>query len=103
MKQYHHRKFHASETPIKEGDYVLVRQSKQNKLTSPYDPRPYKVITRKGTMITAERPDHSITRNIQHFKFYSKKVPSNLYGKGESDQLEEDIKTNTRSKMTLTS
>ena len=49
------------------GDYVLVRQRKRNKLTSRFDPKPYYITNIKGTMLSAQRPGHFITRNIQHF------------------------------------
>jgi hypothetical protein len=36
---------------IKVGDVVLMRQSKTNKLSTPFNPHPYKVVTRKGSML----------------------------------------------------
>ena len=41
-----------------------------NKLTPNYDPNPYIVKQRKGSMVTATRsyPSHTITRNISFFK-----------------------------------
>ena len=39
-------------------------QKKTKKLTTPFDPKPYKVIAVKGTMVTAKRQDHKITRNF---------------------------------------
>ena len=53
------------------GDTVLVRQQKRNKLTSYYDPVPYKIVAMNGTMITAERRGKQIVRNSSFFK----KVP----------------------------
>ena len=35
---------------------------------SPYDPNPYTITQRKGTMITASRDGKSITRNVSFFK-----------------------------------
>ena len=51
-------------------DQVLVKIPKTNKLTPQYDPIPYTVIGRKGSMITSRRthPFHTVTRNISHFK-----------------------------------
>ena len=64
----HHR---GATTPIfKVGDQVLVRQRKQNKLTSRFDYRPYKLVAIKGTIITARLNDHHITRNCSHFKLF---------------------------------
>ena len=51
------------------GDKVIIRQERRNKLTPHYEPRPLKVITVKGSMITAARPTgEKITRNRSHFK-----------------------------------
>ena len=52
------------------GDTVLVKQQKNNKLTTPYSDKPYIIIKIKGSMITAKRieDDKTITRNSSHFK-----------------------------------
>ena len=41
-----------------------------NKLTPNYDPIPYIVIAKKGSMTTAERrrPFHSVTRYVSYFE-----------------------------------
>ena len=53
------------------GSQVLVMQPKINKLTPRFNPNPYKVTAVKGTMITAVRSNHSLTRNCSHFKLYT--------------------------------
>ncbi|GFO23875.1 30S ribosomal protein s2 [Plakobranchus ocellatus] len=53
---------------IQEGDTVLVRQQKQNKLTPPYNPAPYIVTDVRGSMVTEAKGGHSITRNSSLFK-----------------------------------
>ena len=64
---------HAKDSGISEGDAVLVRQKKQNKLSTPFSPHPLRVTTRKGNMVTAERPcGQRITRNVTHFKRIAK-------------------------------
>ena len=68
MKLHADRRSHAKESDLTEGDTVLVRQPKRIKTTPPFDPVPYRVHMRKGTMITASRPDHQITRNSSFFK-----------------------------------
>ena len=68
MKQYNDRNRNVHPIYINEGDLVLVRQRKMNKLTPYFSPNPYKVVSRKGTMITATRSDHRITRDVSHFK-----------------------------------
>ena len=37
-------------------------------------------------MITARRPNHQITRNVQHFKFLSKTLPVTKQNRTEPDQ-----------------
>ena len=39
-------------------------------------------------MLTASRPGHSITRNIQHFKFLSTTEPRNFSLGGEEEDLD---------------
>ena len=38
MKEYEDEKNHASESDVKEGDIVTVKQKQRNKAMSPYDP-----------------------------------------------------------------
>ena len=83
-------------TPIfKVGDHVLVRQRTRNKLTSRFDYRPYKIIAIKGTMITARRNDHHITRNCSHFKpFRGTLRETNTESDLESDESDDTISGN---------
>ena len=48
------------------GDTVLVRQQKIYKLSTSYDLKPLVITDKKGTMITAENKDKTITRTV-HF------------------------------------
>ena len=75
IKSYIDRRYHARDSKIDLGDYVLVKQKKKDKLSSRFDSQPYRITQRRGTMLTGTRPGHSITRNIQHFKFLSKTEP----------------------------
>ena len=68
-KEYADHRRHVKKSDIAIGDYVLVRQEKRNKLTTNFNPAPYKVIKRTGVEITAQRNNgHRITRNVSHFK-----------------------------------
>ena len=60
----------AKEPGFKIGDQVLVRQRKVSKLTPRCKPKPYRITAINGTMITARRPNHVITRNCSHFKIF---------------------------------
>lgn len=70
MKENTDRAKRAKTSEIIMGDTVLVKQHKQNKLSTNFNPDPYTVIGKKGTMITAynEKKDHTVTRSISHFK-----------------------------------
>jgi hypothetical protein len=69
--EYADKRRHARIPQLAVGDCVLVRQEKQNKLTPQFDPNPYTITAVKGTMITATRADHCITRNSSHFKSFT--------------------------------
>ena len=75
MKAYADAKARATPSEIAIGDLVLARQRKQNKLSTPFDPRPFRVIRKKGTMVTACRSGKYITRNTSHFKLSSSMFP----------------------------
>ena len=47
---------------------MLIQQPKENKLTTPFDPKPYEITNKKGTIVTARREDKAITRNSTFFK-----------------------------------
>lgn len=68
MKHYAEMRRHVAPLALTIGDKVLCRQKKDGKLCPVYNPRPYKIIAIKGSMITAKRNDHIITRNSSHFK-----------------------------------
>ena len=68
MKKYADDKRNAKPSDLKIGDTVLVKQDKQNKLSTPFNPEPYKITARNGTMITAKKDGHTITRNSSFFK-----------------------------------
>ena len=74
---------------IKEGDAVLIKQPKANKLTTPFNPKPYKVVSRKGSMITAKQGEHSITRNSSYFKPVIAEEEENEEDKSDLEEEEE--------------
>ena len=68
-KRYADQRRHAKESPIKIGDTVLVKQKRNNKLSSRFNKTPYMVVDRRGTQVIAENNQkHRVTRNISHFK-----------------------------------
>ena len=62
------QRLHTKTSTLRIGDRVLVRQPRYNKLTSFYDPKPYQITRMKGSMVTATRDNHVITRNSSFFK-----------------------------------
>ena len=68
IKTYGDHNLHTKQAHFTPGDRVLVRKPKQTKLSPPFDPSPYTIQKVKGSMITAERADHQITRNSSYFK-----------------------------------
>ena len=68
MKEYTDKRRGAKPSAVKVGDTVLVKQQKLNKLSTKFGVDPYIVTKVKGTMITAEKNGHSVTRNISFFK-----------------------------------
>ena len=55
VKMYCDKRANAKPSPIREGDTVLLRQEKKNKLSTPFEGIPYPVFQKKGSMVTAER------------------------------------------------
>lgn len=71
MKSYADDKNHAKHADIRTGDFVLAKQRKQNKLTTPFKPTPMVVTATKGSMITArDTQGHAgtLTRNSSRFR-----------------------------------
>ena len=81
-KQYADTRRNVKMQNIQVGDCVLVRQQRQNKLTSTFSTIPYTVIRRSKSQITARSESgHVVTRNISHFM----SIPRQNDSKVESD------------------
>jgi hypothetical protein len=70
MKREYDARMRARECCLAVGDLVLVQQPKVRKSTTRWDPSPYVIEGISGSMITATRHGHTITRNSSHFKLY---------------------------------
>jgi hypothetical protein len=68
QKLYADNKSRARESSLSPGMVVLVKQPKQNKLSTPFDPNPFVVKEKKGTMVTACNDLKTVTRNSSQFK-----------------------------------
>ena len=71
------------------GDLVLLKCKKENKLSLPYDPKPYKVIKICHSMITAQRGNRVVTRNITFFKRISDECKAQPLDDHSDDEEEE--------------
>ncbi|XP_024117578.2 uncharacterized protein K02A2.6-like [Oryzias melastigma] len=60
----------AKESQVKQGDRVLLRQQKQNKLSTPFEPEPYTVISRKGPSVWLEKNGIKKMRHVSHVKLW---------------------------------
>lgn len=85
MKDYADSRRNARPSKLQNGDTVLVQQDKTNKFTTPFDPRPYEIIKKKGSMVTAKREDREVTRNSSHFK--SVLNPPELPGTDDTEDM----------------
>ena len=63
QKEYADKKRHARPSDIAVGDTVLVKEEKENKLSTRFKTRPYIVISRQG-----DCEKRHITRNVTFFK-----------------------------------
>ena len=59
---------HAKNTDLGVGDKVLIKQPKQNKMSTPFKPEPFEITDKKGSTITAQNGEHTVTRNASFFK-----------------------------------
>ena len=74
MKHLADDRNHARSSDIQPGDTVLLPQRKEQKVDPPFNPLPYEVNARKGTMVTMTCGNHSVTRNASLVK----KIPQSV-------------------------
>ena len=90
MKEYADKRNHAVRRNLNVGDSVLVKkEGKGNKLSTPFEPEPYVITSKKDSMVTAKSSKKSITRNASFFKILPN---TKLHGREEKATSEEAIK-----------
>ncbi|CAB3989654.1 Transposon Tf2-9 poly [Paramuricea clavata] len=95
MKVHADRRNNAKESQLKVGDYVLMQVPKDNKLSMPFNPKPFKVIEIKGNMVTARNTEPTVTRNVSCFKCLTNyKNASEEDQNDEEDDFDDDIVEN---------
>ena len=101
MKEYLDNKNNAKYSGSNEGECVLVKTPKTNKFSTPFKSVPYNIISKAGSQITASTGDHTITRNLSHFKKIKKELMEDTLNKDndlDEEQLEldnEEFQNNT--------
>ncbi|KAK3093815.1 hypothetical protein FSP39_020533 [Pinctada imbricata] len=71
-KVYADQRRNAQESDLKECDRVLVRQEKENKLSTPFNPNPMTVVERNGNAVLIESDQGAhYKRNITHVKKFN--------------------------------
>lgn len=93
LKQYAGKRLRASTSHLKIGSIVLAHQKKQNKLSTKYDPKPFKVVKKKGSMVTLFRNGKYLTRNISHFNVIDSSLDDAYQSADSDDDHELDIST----------
>ena len=83
MKIYADLKAHAQGRKIEPGEAVLMRQPKKDKLTTPYNPKPF-VVEKKG-----QWSQQIVTRNSSQFKV----IPKNITESQENCEKKDEEKT----------
>ena len=63
MKEYADKCRNAKSTDLSVGDKVLIKQPKENKMSTPFKPEPLQITHKKGSMITAQNGERTVTRN----------------------------------------
>ena len=67
-KQRYDRKKRVKQSQIKVGDLVIVKQKKENKLTTNFSTKPHKVVKVDGAALTLRYNNKEYTRNVAHVK-----------------------------------
>ena len=93
MKEYADRCSHAKNTDLSVGDKVLLKQPKQNKMSTPFKPEPLEIKDEKGSMITAQNAERTVTRNASFFKKLPSSVPVQLIPSDEEEIFTPSIET----------
>ena len=75
---------------IEEGDQILLRQTRENKLLPNYEPDPYTVIQKDGNAVILEDANgNNKMRNIAHMKKFVTPEPAAAEGPAVPAQVEE--------------
>ena len=68
MEPYADNRGHTQMSSLQSGDHVLVKQRKLNKLTPPFNSKPYTVVRKQGSTVTAQCGKTLVMCNSTHFR-----------------------------------
>ena len=69
QKEYADRKRSAQYSDIGEGDHILLNKTRDNKLSTNFEPVPYKVVERKGNVVLMrDKEGNTKLHNSSHMK-----------------------------------
>ena len=88
-KQYADLKRNATNTHIKIGDIVLLKQPKENKFSTRFSPKPYQVVAMKGHIVTVARGGHQVNRHVSVFKRFEGNVDKKTLEDNVSEEDDE--------------
>lgn len=93
-KEYADQRRHAQDNKLEEGDYVLMRQPKTDKLSPTFGYVPSPIVERKGNSITIQTPDNvRYTRNSTFFKKFQEKDLTSKKDLEENGSTEQENKS----------
>lgn len=67
---------------------MLILQRKQNKWSTKFDPSPFQVVRRKGTMGTGLQNGKYVSQNVSHFKSINIPMEELVASEDESDDMD---------------
>ena len=68
------------------GDKVLIKQPKDNKISTPFKLKPLQITHKKGSMTTAQNGERTVTRNSSFLKKLSSNIPVHPVPSDEEEQ-----------------
>ena len=79
----------ACESEIQEGDKVLLRQEKENKLSTPFKQSPFTVVQKNGNSVLVEADGVQYRQNVTHVKKYLERDDDVLPATSKSSDVSE--------------
>jgi hypothetical protein len=95
MKKYADAYQHVKHRDFVLHDPVMVKWNRTSKYMSLFDPVPYRISAINGTMLTATRSDHTVTRNSKFFKLISEQCFLNAMALHRSKEVQNKPPTST--------